>query len=163
MCFFLCGTQFFKNNSIFGCQAPKNPAQHCGHTAKSWMPLLDRDDQHYKSSQDTLLSNFHFLHYIQILHCLKDQWWAFGPPLWASGPNPYASVELWKKNPPFLSCTSPLPLPSLNPHYLRCSHPTIYPFQINWKSLYLIKAYVYPLKLQIFIAWGDLLEMTHLG
>ena len=20
------------------------------------------------------------------IHCLKDQWWAFGPPLWAFGP-----------------------------------------------------------------------------
>ena len=34
--------------------------------------------KHYKSTQDTLLSNFHFLHYTQILHCLKDQWWLFG-------------------------------------------------------------------------------------
>ena len=46
----------------------------------------------YKSIQDTLLSNFDFLHYTQILHCLKDQWWAFGPPLWAFGPILYASV-----------------------------------------------------------------------
>merc|ERR1712239_94108 len=38
----------------------------------------------YKSIQDTLLGNFDFLHYTQI-HCLKDQWWAFGPPLWAFG------------------------------------------------------------------------------
>ena len=36
--------------------------------------------QHYKSSQDTLLSHFHFLHYTQI------QWWDFSQPLWASGP-----------------------------------------------------------------------------
>ncbi len=41
---------------------------------------------HYKSIPGTLLSNFHFLHYTQILHCLKDQWWAFDPPLWAFGP-----------------------------------------------------------------------------
>ena len=41
--------------------------------------------QRYKSTQDTLLRNFHFLHYTKILHCLKDQWWAFGPPQWASG------------------------------------------------------------------------------
>ncbi len=34
--------------------------------------------------QDTILSNFDFLHYTQT-HCLKDQWWAFGPPLWAFG------------------------------------------------------------------------------
>ena len=42
--------------------------------------------QHYTSTQDTLLSNFDFLHYTKILHCLKDQYLAFGPPLWASGP-----------------------------------------------------------------------------
>ena len=38
------------------------------------------------STQDTLLSNFDFLHFIQILLSLKDQWWSFGPPLWDSGP-----------------------------------------------------------------------------
>ena len=35
----------------------------------------------YKSTQDTLQSNFCFLHYIQILLCSKDQWWALGPLL----------------------------------------------------------------------------------
>ena len=29
--------------------------------------------QHYKPPQDTLLSHFNFLHYTQILHCLKNQ------------------------------------------------------------------------------------------
>ena len=48
--------------------------------------------KHFKSNQDTLLSNFCFLHYIQVLHCLKDQWWAFGSPLWASGPQMNAYI-----------------------------------------------------------------------
>ena len=36
--------------------------------------------------EDTHLSNFEFLHYTQILHCLNDQWWTFGLPLCASSP-----------------------------------------------------------------------------
>ena len=47
--------------------------------------------EHYKSTQDTLLSNIHFLHYTQILQCLKDPWWASCPPWWASGPPLWAS------------------------------------------------------------------------
>ena len=57
----------------------------CTHASTCKRSLLG-GDQHYKSTQDILLGNFHFLHYTQILHCLKDQYWAFGPPLWASGP-----------------------------------------------------------------------------
>merc|ERR1712082_29110 len=50
-------------------------------------PLMHANvtERHYKSIQDTILSYFDFLHYTQI-HCLKDQWWAFGPPLCAEGP-----------------------------------------------------------------------------
>ena len=42
--------------------------------------------QHYKLNENMLLSNFDFLHYTQILHSLKEQGWAFNPPLWASRP-----------------------------------------------------------------------------
>merc|ERR1712082_337347 len=50
-------------------------------------PLMHANvtERNHKSIQDTLLSNFDFLHYTQI-HCLKDQWWAFGPPLQAFSP-----------------------------------------------------------------------------
>ena len=49
-------------------------------------PTQFSSPKHYKSPQDTLLSHFHFLNYTPILHRLEDEWWAFGPPLWASGP-----------------------------------------------------------------------------
>ena len=58
-----------------------------------WASGLNNPSKYYKSTQDTLLSNFHFLHYTQIIHCLKYQWWAFGPSLWASGPNLNASAD----------------------------------------------------------------------
>ena len=48
--------------------------------------------QHYKSTHDTLLCNFDFFPYTQILHCLNDLLWAFGPALWASGRIMHASV-----------------------------------------------------------------------
>ena len=57
-----------------------NPA--CGRTCTQ----ARSSSQDYKSCQDTLLNNFDFLHNTQTLQCLKDQWWAFGPPLSASGP-----------------------------------------------------------------------------
>ena len=58
------------------------PAQSWGYTCMQ----AHECPQHLKSSQDTLCSNFNFLHYSQILHCLKDPWWALGRPLSASGP-----------------------------------------------------------------------------
>ena len=54
------------------------------HTTVGLWPNLS--PQHYKSTQDTLLSNFHFLHYTQIFHCSKEHWWAFSPTLLATGP-----------------------------------------------------------------------------
>ena len=56
------------------------------------MPFILVPPAQSQSIQDTFLSNFDFLHYTQILHYLKDQWWAFCPPLWASGPILHASV-----------------------------------------------------------------------
>ena len=54
--------------------------QPCSHTS-TFIP------QDHKLTQDSLLSNLDFLQYNQILHSLKDQWWAFNLILcWTSGP-----------------------------------------------------------------------------
>ena len=75
--------------------------RQCVHvrTCKTLVLKCKVTPQHYKSTQDAFLNNFHFLHYTQILQCLTDQWWAFGPQLLASSRflNAYiGSDDLWE-------------------------------------------------------------------
>ena len=63
----------FKNAAYFtvleflAAPCPNIPKLKCGRVRTQ----AHEYPQHYKSTEDTHLSNFEFLHYTQILHCLK--------------------------------------------------------------------------------------------
>ena len=89
----MCIFTMFIILEFLGATLPKILATAGGMSPNSMLACMQAcASPHYNSTQDTLLSNFDFLHYPQIMHCLKVQWWAFGPPLLASGPILHASV-----------------------------------------------------------------------